>query len=312
MGGKGVAKRLEADRPEERAKGWATLNRGSFPCLASSGTKTRSHGQWGCHLKELPLYQPQVSRSQTEEGLSVLFCFKATGAKANYIFNSGRGLHMHTSQTDFSEFVFLTHWKPHGSEKIHLTCWGLLSRNVSSDCCVNTATLSKLPSQWDGVICQGKNTTQTGGGGRGWELCIVQRDGGLPIGQGASPITQLSLTLPKAIDASPLGSLFPERAASVCLAADCPTLEARVGRGCEKGGCGLGPRSLLGFSDTLCQEAALLMRKGGWHLGDGLRQTPCCYILAVSLKRGCEFPPFGDFPRTVGEDGVGRKGWWRC
>lgn len=39
----------------------------------------------------LPLCQPQVSGSQTQEGLSGLFCFKATGAKANYIFNSGRG-----------------------------------------------------------------------------------------------------------------------------------------------------------------------------------------------------------------------------
>lgn len=63
---------------------------------------------------------------------------------------------MHTSQTDFSKFVFLTHWKPHSSEKIHLTCSSPLSRNVSRDGCVNTAKLSKPPSRWGGVIRQGK------------------------------------------------------------------------------------------------------------------------------------------------------------
>lgn len=143
-----------------------------------------------------------------------LFCFvlKQQGLRPTPFSTPEGGLHRHTSQTDFSEFVFLTHWKPHGSEKIHLTCWGLLSRNVSSDCCVNTATLSKLPSRCDGVICQGKNTTQPGRG----ESCVVQRKLGLPNGQGDSLVTQLSLTLPKAAATSPLGSLFPDRAASVC------------------------------------------------------------------------------------------------
>lgn len=47
-------------------------------------------------------------------------------------------------QVDFSQFVFLTHWKPHSAEKIHLTCSGLLSRNSSRDGCVNIAQPASL------------------------------------------------------------------------------------------------------------------------------------------------------------------------
>lgn len=160
MGGRGVAKRLEAAETEERAKGWATLNRGSFPWPGLSlGTKTRSRGQWGCLCASL-----RFQGVRHRKDFLVCFVLKQQGLRPTTFSTPEGGLHRHTSQTDFSEFVFLTHWKPHGSEKIHLTCWGLLSRNVSSDCCVNTATLSKLPSQCDGVICQRKNTTQAGGG----------------------------------------------------------------------------------------------------------------------------------------------------
>lgn len=47
-------------------------------------------------------------------------------------------------QVDVSQFVFLTHWKPHSAEKIHLTCSGLLSRNSSRDGCVNIAQPASL------------------------------------------------------------------------------------------------------------------------------------------------------------------------
>lgn len=202
----------------------AAQRHGDGPSAQSRGDSTglrwaqrRGHvAAGGCHLKELPLSRPPVSGNQMPGGLTSFFFFfsclfyfvlKQQGlAKANGSFQFWSrvrrwdGPHMHASQTDFSQFVFLTHWKPHSSEKIHLTCWGLLSRNVSSDCCVNTATLSEPPSQRDGAICQEKNTTQTL---RGGVSCRVQREGGFPTGQGASPITHLSLTPPKATAALP-------------------------------------------------------------------------------------------------------------
>lgn len=114
--------------------------------------------------------RPQVSGNQMLGGLTLFYfvLLKQQGlAKANCIFNSGRGrerLHTHTNQTDFSKFVFLTRWKRHSSEETHLPCWGLHSGNVSSDGCVHTAALSELPSRRDTVICQEKNMTQALGG----------------------------------------------------------------------------------------------------------------------------------------------------
>lgn len=190
-----------------------------------------------------------------------MFCFKATGAKANYIFSCGRGwggLRVHMSQTGISKFVFLTHWKPHGSEKMRLTCWGLL--------------FCDLPRV--------KHSPDHGG------LCTVQREGGLPIGQGASLITQLSLTLPKATNASPR---VPSSQTGLHLCARLLTvLHARHLWGGDARrrveAWGRGP-----FSDMLCQEAASLKRKGLWHLGDGPCESPGGYLLLFLCNEDVSF-----------------------
>lgn len=176
---------MEAGGPEERASSSATRRWPQCPEQRRLhgpplGTKTRSRGRGGLPLERAAIVQASGVRKPDARRTDLFFFFfrlfyfvlKQQGlAKANGSFQFWSrvrrwdGPHMHASQTDFSQFVFLTHWKPHSSEKIHLTCWGLLSRNVSSDCCVNTATLSEPPSQRDGVICQEKNTTQTLRGG---------------------------------------------------------------------------------------------------------------------------------------------------
>lgn len=81
LGGRGVAKGLEAGGPEERASSSATLTRPQCP-EPPLGTKTQSRGHWGCGLKGLPLSWPQVSGNQMLGGLAFLslFSFKAIRA----------------------------------------------------------------------------------------------------------------------------------------------------------------------------------------------------------------------------------------
>ncbi|XP_072649740.1 uncharacterized protein [Canis lupus baileyi] len=152
----------------------------SRPGSLELGAEARSQGPRGRHLKEQLLCKPQVSGSQTA---GRTFCF---GAEASCVFNSGRGLHMHTSHTGLSKFVFLTHWKPHSSEKIHLACWGLLSRNVSRTAASTLPhSASCLPVGWCDLPREKRHPDS---GCWGWGLCVGQREAGLPTGQGSSPI----------------------------------------------------------------------------------------------------------------------------
>lgn len=225
MGGRGQAQGLEAGRP-----------RGG-PAAQSGGSPQRPPPHTGLvtWLRGLPLERaPTVHASGFKEPDSrrrgLFICFKSKrGAPANLHFQlRKRGVRTHTSQTDFSTFVFLTRCKPRGWEKVPLTCWGLLSPDVSSGCCVNTATLSTWPSQGADVICQGEDPTQPLWGARAWFKGRV--------GIRTPRMTQLSPLQRPSLH--PSGSLFLGRAVLLRAAADRPALIVPGAGGGYKGGRG--------------------------------------------------------------------------
>lgn len=96
-------------------------------------------------------------------------------------------------------------------------------------------------------------------------LRIVQREGGLPIGQGASPITQLSLTPPKATNASPW-TPCSQTGLHLCAQLLTVLLLKHSGRECAEGGMRLGLRMFLSLSSALRQL-------GGRGKGFGITET---------------------------------------
>lgn len=190
LGGRGAAQGLEADEPrggpaaqQRGCSGPSAQGRGSLPrLLQHKGPVT-----WplGLPLERAPIVHASGFRApdSVRTDFFCLFALKQQGLQPTaFPAPEGGSAQAHKPnrllQVCFPDTLETARFRENSSHMLGPA----FPERVQRLCCVNTAALSKSPSLGAGVMCQGKNTTQPRAAG-GW--CVVQREDGLPIGQGA-------------------------------------------------------------------------------------------------------------------------------